>query len=117
MGSVSGAVYATGIERDGKIVAGFMIYGWNGSQAMLSVRIDDPRATTRQWWGLMFRYPFIALNAKVLRATTLASNEECLTLAKKTGFREEHRMVDARPEGDVILLMMRRENCRFLDWR
>lgn len=116
-GSTADVNFAVGVERSGKLVAGFIIYGWNGAHALLTVRVDEPMSTTREWWRLMFAFPFVQLRAKCLRATILATNEKSLDLARNAGMLEEHRMVDARPEGDVIMFLMRPNQCRFLNWK
>lgn len=42
---------------------------------------------------------------------------QAIESARNAGMVEEHRMVDAHPGGDVVIFFMRREHCRFLNWR
>ncbi len=66
----------------------------------------------------VFRYAFENLKCKVLFGIVEESNEAALRLDRWLGFREVYRVAGcANDGGDLILLEMRREKCRWLgEW-
>jgi predicted dinucleotide-binding enzyme len=65
------------------------------------------------WMG--FAYPFLQLKCKVLIGRVASTNHKALKLDKHLGFKEIARIPDAVPNGDVIILTMRREECHWLN--
>lgn len=62
-----------------------------------------------------FDYPFNILKVKVILATVSSNNEEALKLDRHLGFVDKAYIEDAHIDGDLVILAMRRENCRWLD--
>jgi RimJ/RimL family protein N-acetyltransferase len=62
-----------------------------------------------------FDYPFNKLGVKVILATVSSTNEEALRLNRHLGFIDKAYIEDAHVDGDLVILAMRRENCRWLD--
>lgn len=63
---------------------------------------------------VMFHYPFVALEVKVLFAPVEAVNGRSIALCQKLGFKEVARIADYYPSGAQCLYAMRREECRWL---
>ena len=105
---------AIGVEVDGVLVVGVMYDGWTGSSIAIHSRCDDPRSTSREFYQHIFGYPFNQLGVKRLTGLVAASNQKAQRIDKKLGFREEARLADYFPDGDAIIYIMRREDCRFL---
>lgn len=62
-----------------------------------------------------FDYPFNILKVKVILASVASTNEEALRLDRHLGFIDKAYIEDAHVDGDLVILAMRRENCRWLD--
>jgi L-amino acid N-acyltransferase YncA len=62
-----------------------------------------------------FDYPFTILYVKVILATVASTNTEALKLDRHLGFVDKAYIEDAHIDGDLVILAMRRENCRWLD--
>lgn len=104
-----------GLERGGEIVAGVVFYNWNGVSAMASIAAVSP--LSRGFLGAIFRYPFVVGKLNQIIVTIASYNARSLRLAARMGFTEQARLPDAHPDGDLILMVLRRENCRFLGAR
>ncbi len=107
---------AVGLERDGKLVAGVVYDGFNGQNVWMHVAAE-PGAhwMTRDYLRYCFHYPFNEMGVKRVSAYANASNEKANRLDEHIGFKPEARLRGAAPDGgDVILYVMRREDCRFL---
>jgi RimJ/RimL family protein N-acetyltransferase len=107
------ASQAIGIEKDGKIIAGVIYENWNQVSIWCHIAIEG-RLTKKYLWTI-FDYPFKQIGAKKIIVPVSSSNEKSLRLVGKMGFVEEARIKDARPDGDMVFLVMDRENCRFLE--
>jgi RimJ/RimL family protein N-acetyltransferase len=44
-----------------------------------------------------------------------SGNKRALHFDKRMGFKEVARIKDAHPDGELIILSMRRDECRFLE--
>ncbi len=62
-----------------------------------------------------FDYPFNILKVKVILASVASTNIEALRLDRHLGFVDKAYIEDAHIDGDLVILAMRRENCRWLD--
>jgi RimJ/RimL family protein N-acetyltransferase len=62
-----------------------------------------------------FDYPFNILKLKVILALVSSNNTEALKLDRHLGFVDKAYIEDAHLDGDLVILAMRRENCRWLD--
>ena len=106
---------AIGLEKDGKIIAGVIYENWNQVSIWCHIAIEG-RLTKKYLWTI-FDYPFKQIGAKKIIVPVSSSNEKSLRLVGNMGFVEEARVKDARPDGDMVFLVMDRENCRFLEPR
>lgn len=104
-----------GLERDGELIGGVMYEYYTGSCVEMHMAGDGGRWITRPLLRMAFRYPFIQLGCKVVRGRVPSWNLEAIKLDLKLGFRLEHVLEDADPRGAHWLMIMRREDCRFLE--
>ena len=73
----------------------------------------------KSWLGgnmlwIVFDYPFRRLGVNKVAGTINSKNKVLLEFNLKMGFREEARIKDAYPDGDMIVMTMSREECRWL---
>ena len=106
---------AIGLVRDGEIVAGVIYENWNGKS--ITCHIAFLGRLSKAFLALAFRYAFVTCGAAKIIAPVMSDNEKAMRLVQKMGFREEARITDAAPQGDIVLLTMTSETCRFLRGR
>jgi RimJ/RimL family protein N-acetyltransferase len=68
----------------------------------------------REMLRAMFRYPFAILNLRVVIGLVPSGNTAAIRLNKHLGFETEAIIKDAHPDGDLVVMSMRKENCRWL---
>lgn len=108
-----GCAVGIGWEHAGQIVAGVAYNDYNGPNINAHIAITG--AMTKTFLHTIFDYPFN--QAKVKRITGLvgSGNEKGNNINLRLGFIEETRLKDCHPTGDMIVYVMRRENCRWLE--
>lgn len=103
---------AIGLVRDGELVAGVIYENWNGKS--ITCHIAFLGRLSKAFLALSFRYAFVTCGASKIIAPVMSDNKAAMRLVQKMGFREEARIIDAAPRGDIVLLTMTSDNCRFL---
>lgn len=100
------------------LIAGVMYDQFNGASICMHVAAEPgKRWMTREYLWFCFYYPFVQLGVQKIIGLVPAANEIALRFDKHLGFEEEHRIRDAHPRGDLVILSMTREQCRFLEIR
>ena len=104
-----------GLEKDGQLVAGVIFDQYNGRSACMHVASDGTRQwMTRQYLMVCFDYPFNQLKLNKLIGLVDSTNTDALRFDKNLGFVEEAVIKDAGKHGDLHILTMTRQQCRFL---
>jgi len=87
---------------------------WTPNSCAMHVAIEEPIAI-RRLIHKAFEIPFVSFGRGVIFGSVLSTNPRALALDLHLGFRELARLRDAWMVGiDLILLEMRREDCRWL---
>ena len=107
---------AVGWMVDGKLVCGIVYDGFTGTQIAMHSRCDDPRKVSREWLFAIFDYPFNQLKVKRVTGLVSSGNLKAQRVNEHLGWRRETTLADYFPDGDGIVYIMRRENCRWLDY-
>lgn len=115
---LAGRGTAIGLERDGKLVAGTLFEDFNGANVVMHVAAEPGR----QWLNLTylnrcFDYPFNQLGVRRVTGIVPSVNTDALRFDKHLGFTQEAVLEGAHPEGDLIVLRMTREECRWIGAR
>lgn len=107
---------AIGLERDGALVAGAVYEGFNGQNMWVHLAGLPGRSwLNREFLQAGFRYPFIQCGVHRLSGYVNASNTDARRFDEHVGFQEEARLRGAAPDGgDVIIYVMRKEDCRYV---
>lgn len=103
--------------RDGARAGGFALCGYLGAAMSVHMAGRDPRWCSRDLLWMVFDYAFNQLGLRKLVAPVASTNTIALEQDLRAGFRLEARIRDAYPDGDLLLLTMTRENCRWLNIR
>ena len=67
-------------------------------------------------WAV-FDYPFNKLGLSVILGQICADNTEALKLNRHLGFKVVAEIPDAHMSGDLVIMAMKKEECRFLNIR
>ena len=106
---------AIGLERGGELVAGVIYEQWNGRSLVCHIAVQGLMTPT--YLAAIFHYPFVHIGAEKIIAPVGEGNTESVRFVSKLGFRLEARLLDASPDGSLLLYTMRREQCRFIGER
>lgn len=102
-----------GLESNGEIAAVTGFTDFNAVSCHMHIGIEG--RLTREYTRFCFWYPFEQLGVKKVFGLVAANNAKALRFDKHLGFQEEARIKEALPSGDMIILSMTKEQCRFLD--
>jgi RimJ/RimL family protein N-acetyltransferase len=105
---------AIGLAKDSKIVAGVVYEGFNGASVKTHIAIDDKEYLTKDFIRIIFQYPFLQLKCKKLIGIVDSSNAAALRLNEKLGFVKEGELKGASLTGDLVLMTMTKEQCKYL---
>ena len=120
IGAAAHVHYVPGVDRcisrirDGRLLGGVIFQGYTGASIEVHMAGFDPHWITRDLIWATFAYAFIQLGCLKVIGRVAETNQRALELDLKLGFIEEARIRDAYPDGDLIILTMRRDECRWL---
>jgi hypothetical protein len=107
---------AIGVIKRGELVAGLVYERWNGVNVEMSIG-----AKPKSGWADkavlrgIFSYPFLQLECRTITIVVAASNRASLSLVTRLGFEGEAVVRFAADDGgDLIVLKMYREKCRWI---
>lgn len=104
-----------GLERDGELIAGVLYEGFNGVNVWMHVATSPGKKWTMEYLRYCFYYPFVEMGCKRVSGYVEASNLAARRFDEHLGFRQEAVLRGAAADGgDVILYVMRREECRYV---
>ncbi len=105
-----------GLERDGELIAGVLYEGYNRHNIWMHVAaVPGARWMTKEYLRYCFHYPFVELGCTRVSGYVEASNTLARRFDEHLGFRQEAVLEGAASDGgDVILYVMRRQDCRFI---
>ena len=111
-----GGMKGLGLERDGELIAGVLYEGFNGRNVWMHVAANPGgKWMTRSYLRYCFEYPFDEMMVDRISGYVSANNTDAVRLDEHLGFKREAVLQGAAPDGgDVIIYVMRREDCRFL---
>lgn len=100
--------------RNDEVTGGVIYKDYTGASITMHVASFSKTWGNRDMLWVCFHYPFIQLNCRKVFGQVPADNCNALQFDIKLGFKEEARIKDVFPSGDLILLSMYREDCRWL---
>lgn len=103
-----------GQEKDGNLVAVVAFTNFIENACAMHIASVGENWMSRDLLWACFDYPFIKLEKKVILATLEASNEEAVRLNRHLGFQIEAVIKDAHENGDLMIMSMRKEDCKWL---
>lgn len=106
---------AIGLARRDEMIAGVIYEGWNGASFSCHIAVEG--LMTPRYLSAIFHYPFVHCGARKIIAPVSESNARSIRFVQKLGFRKEAQLLDAHPDGSLLLYTMEREKCRFIEER
>ncbi len=101
--------------KDGELVAGVLFDRCSGKSVVAHIAsVSGKNWITREFLRLILSYPFDQLKVKKIIAPVDSSNESAQRFNKHLGFVTEAVISDAGKIGDLHLMTMTRQQCRFL---
>ena len=98
---------------DGQIRAVVVYCGFFGKSCMIHVGSEGQHWATKDFLKKVFDYPFNTLKLKVIIGTVAGSNTKALRLDRHLGFKDVAFIPDAHNDGDLVILEMRPEYCKW----
>lgn len=90
--------------------------GFNGASVQMHVA-GEPGWLDRAILRAAFHYPFVILDCAVVLGIVPSGNTAALRFNQDLGFTTVAIIPDAHPDGALILMQMRREECKWLKMR
>ena len=104
-----------GIQNENQeIIAGVVYNEFNGVNINAHIAGMGKNWLTREFLFAIFDYPFNKCGVKRISAFIEDENTKAIEFDKHLGFEYETRLKDAYINGDILVYVMRRENCRWL---
>lgn len=105
------------LSADGRRILAVVGYDeWNGASCQVHVA-GEGNWVNRSLLYVAFHYPFVVCKCEMVLALVSSGNKKALRLGKHLGFKTEHEIVGAHPDGSLVIMSMRRAECRWLDER
>lgn len=101
--------------KDGRLLGGVIYQGYTGASIEMHVAGFWPQWLNKSMLFVVFGYPFYQLGCLKVIGRVNENNKRALEFDLKLGFNEEARIRDVYPEGDLLILSMRRDECRWLN--
>lgn len=104
-----------GLERDGELIAGIIYEGWNYQSIWAHVAAEPgSKWLNKAYLHFCCDYAFQTCKVRMVLGYMEAGNEQGLRFANHLGFRETARITEAATDGgDIVILKMRREDCKY----
>lgn len=103
------------LDSSGELVAGVVFNRFTGTDISMHVAAEHGRLwATPRVLRFIFGYPFNQLKCRRVTGFVSAQNAHTLDFDLRIGFKKEGVLRDATPEGDMTIIGMTRNECRWL---
>lgn len=101
------------VTKEGKILGVVGFDNWNGASCQMHAA-GEGNWVSRELIRATFDYVFNVAGLNVVLGLVPSSNAKALRFDRHVGFNEVARIKDGTPDGDLVILQLRREDCRYL---
>jgi hypothetical protein len=101
-------------SEEGRLLGGVIFTGYKVASIGLHCAGFDPRWIDRDLLWFTFHYPFEQLGVRKIVSTIPSRNLQAVLFNRKLGFVEETRVRDVFPDGDLLIMSMLKQDCRWL---
>lgn len=106
-----------GLEENGTLCAVVGFDNYNGASISMHVAGEGKRWINREYLWYCFYYPFEQLKVNKILGLVSSDNLDALRFDRHLGFKQEAVISNACPNGDLIILTMTKDQCKFLHIR
>lgn len=103
------------VTSEGKLLGGVIYTDKTSNCIFMHQASFSPVWLTGDMLWVLFHYPFVQLGVDVVAGTIPSTDEALYRLNLKYGFTEEARIKNAYKDGDLVIMTMRKEQCRWLN--
>lgn len=113
---VPGRGQAIGLETaEGELIAVVLFDDYNKANINMHVAaVPGSRWLTREFLWYCFHYPFIELGCKRITGLVAETNYAARKFDEHLGFTLEATLKDAHPDGDLLLYVMTKQDCKWI---
>jgi hypothetical protein len=104
------------VDHNGNLIGVVGFDGYNGASVSMHVA-GHGNWCTRSMLYATFHYPFVALRCRMVIGLVPSGNHAAIRFNERIGFSHRLALEGAHPDGALLLMTMRREDCRFLEAR
>ena len=119
----AGTVFVPRVHRaisrtvDGNLAGGVVYTDYTRRAISMHVASWHRRWLNRDLLWSLFTYPFDVLKVEQCLAFVPSTNIRAVAFDINIGFKLKHTIEDVVPGGHLMVLSMRREDCRWLAWK
>lgn len=103
--------------EQGRLLGGMIYSDYAGASITMHTAGFSPRWLSRDTLWAYFNYPFNVLGCKKIIVQIRSTNTRSLEFCSKIGCKREAIIRDVFPDGDLIVMGMYRDDCRWLKLR
>lgn len=104
------------LHSDCQQIAGVLFNEFNGASIQMHVAAEPgAKWLNRAYLGICFGYAFRQCKVNKVLGYVGSQNLVAQRFDKHLGFKEETRIPDAHPDGELIIYSMTRDECRWLE--
>jgi RimJ/RimL family protein N-acetyltransferase len=100
--------------EQGELLGGVIYQGYTGASIRAHIAGFRPRWIDKDMLWMMFHYPFEQLACDKILGFIHSTNGKALDFNRKLGFKEEARITGVYRDADMVIMTLRREDCRWL---
>lgn len=100
---------------NGRLLGGVLFSDYNKKSISIHIAGLAPNWINTDLIWVTFDYPFNQLGVDTIFGPVPSSNIKALEFDLRMGFKEIARIPEVFPDGDLIVLRMRREECKWLN--
>ena len=105
------------VTHAGKLVGGVTYDGFLRRSIHMHVASFRPSFLSRDFLFVVFDYPFNQLGVEVVYGLVASTNVRAVVFDRRIGFVDEAVLKGACVDGDLLILSMRRHQCRWLNYK
>lgn len=101
-------------SEEGRLYGGCIYDGYTGTAIGIHICGMRPNWINRSLIYFCFAYPFLQLKVNMLLGKVASTNQAALDIDLHLGFRVVATIPGAVPGGDLLIVRLNREDCRYL---
>lgn len=102
------------VDAEDRLLGGVIYEGMISNCIFMHQGSFDKKWLSQDMLWICFDYPFHQLGVGKVCGTIPSSNTELLDFNRRLGFKVECSIKDAYTDGDLVIMSMTREECRWL---